>query len=240
MEKRDRVSEILRKKDVSGDYGNSLEQIYSRLDSLGDLEVAFLTLKDHDGVNNLLEKEGIWDSYSIMLEGAKYVPVGLVACLESYFRVQVARVIDSHEFYKNRASKLQVKLDLQTAIDLEVNKLTIGEFISHLVKLNNIDDINKTMTTIMEDDFLKNVGIWREKLDYQVDMFNTPPNEKFGYMLASLKRIFEQRNLICHESYFDSEIIEQLMNTKDVVEFIRAVNSFIDSHIASTNKLAEL
>ncbi|MGR5518948.1 hypothetical protein ACPV5H_26505 [Vibrio harveyi] len=233
MEKRDRVSEILRKKDVSGDYGRSLEQIYSRLDNLGDLEVTFSTLKDHAGVNRLLEEEGVWDSYSIMIEGAKSVPVGLVACLESYFRVQVARVIDSHEFYKNRASKLQIKLDLQTAIDLEVNKLTIGEFISHLVKLNNIEDINKTMTTIMEDDFLRNVGIWWEKLVYQVDLFNTPPSEKFGYMMANLKRIFEQRNLICHESYFEPEIIEQLMHTKDVVDFIRAVNSFIDSHIVS-------
>jgi hypothetical protein len=233
VEKRDRVSEILRKKSVAGDYGSSLEQIYSRLDNLSDLEVTFSALKNDEDVNNIIENQGVLDAYSVMFEGAKYIPVALVACIESYFRVQVARVVDSNEFYKNRASQLQVKLDLKTAIDLEVNKLTIGEFISHLVKLNNIDDINKTMTTIMGDDFLKNVSVWREKFDNQVDLFNTPHNEKFGYMLANLKRIFEQRNLICHESYFDPEIIEQLMHSEDVVNFIEAVNGFIDSHIKS-------
>ncbi|OOE91923.1 hypothetical protein BZG76_08725 [Salinivibrio sp. AR647] len=231
MEKRDRVSEILRKKSVAGDYGNSLEKIYSRLDNLSDLEVIYLVLKDDESVNDIIENQGILEAYSVMFEGAKYIPVALVACIESYFRVQVARIVDSHEFYKNRASQLQVKPDLKTAIDLEVNKLTIGEFISHLVKLNNIDDINKTMTTIMGDDFLKNVSVWREWFDNQVDLFNTSHNEKFGYMLANLKRIFEQRNLICHESYFAPETIEQLMHTKDVVNFIGAANGFIDSHI---------
>ncbi|WP_446530286.1 hypothetical protein [Photobacterium swingsii] len=233
VDKRDRVSEILRKKEVSGDYGKSLEKIYSRLDSLGELEITFSALKDDEAVNSLLENEGIWDAYAVMSEGAKYIPVGLVACLESYLRVQVARVVDSHEFYKNRASQLQVKLDLKTAIGLEVNKLTIGEFISHLVKLNNIEDINKTMTIIMGDDFLENVSIWREKLDYQVDLFNTPHEEKFGHMLANLKRVFEYRNLICHESYFDPKIIEHLMHTQDVVNFIGAVNGFVDAHIES-------
>ena len=233
VDKRDRVSEILRKKKVSGDYGKSLRKIYSRLDNLGDLEITFLTLNDDDSVNNILENEGVWDAYSVISEGAKYIPVGLVACIESYFRVQVARIIDSHEFYKNKASQLQVKLDLKTAIGLEVNKLTIGEFISHLVKLNNIEDINKTMTTIMADDFLENVSIWREKLDKQTDLFNTPHKEKFGHMLAYLKRLFEHRNLICHESYFEPETIEQLMHTEDVVNFIGAVNSFVDAHIES-------
>jgi hypothetical protein len=238
MKSRNYALEIIEKKKHLKFSSDGFERIYERLYDVSLLEnfyeeVLIRDCFDNEDVSSELE---IYNS--AFIEGIKYIPVSLVACIESFFRFLFARTIDADLFYKDNASKFDIKYNLKTAIDLEVNKLSIGEFISHLLRVNNIADIGFNMSQILGEDYFFNFKKWRKELESQVELFPLSDSEKESHLFDKLNRLFELRHRICHEAYTPVSIddIRDLISfTPHVREFISVTEKYVEEHI-KTNK----
>ncbi len=88
-------------------------------------------------------------------ETAKYIPIGLISCVETYFKETYARVVNNSLEFKSNASTLDIRFSLKNVVDLEKKEPSVGEFIAHLLGVNGLVEINKYMSTIIDCDFLK-------------------------------------------------------------------------------------
>lgn len=234
MLKKSRIDEILSKKHSLDD-----EHIYIRLKAISDLEVMYKEVLDESFAEDDNTINKLNENMHALHEAILYPAVGLVSCIESFFRGKVKALVDSSPFYKKNAAKLQVKLDLATAIDLEVNNLSIGEFVAHIVKLNNINDINSTISELLGEDFMKAMAMWREKLDTQRDLFENTnlelsASQKFGWLMKNLDELYMVRNKVCHESNILISVnfrAEYLYFSKHVIEFVSVADEMINHHI---------
>ena len=70
----------------------------------------------------------------------RYFPIALVACIESYFRTTIKELIDSGDPYVNNAGKLaeKLKFDYDIVKAFQGKKISLGEFVSHMVSINNL------------------------------------------------------------------------------------------------------
>lgn len=233
-----RIDEIISKRENSDEAG-----IYQKLRKISDLETFYSGIFKLEFTEDDNTRRIIIENTNAIYEAALYPAVGLVACIENFFRIKVKQLVDSSSFYKQNAAKLQVKIDLKTTIDLEVNNLSLGEFVAHVVKLNNLKDINSTLSELLGEDFMKLLSHWRDKLDIQLDLFDGTEQEvtskdKFDWLMKTLDDLYTKRNKICHEAQTsggDNYEVEFLCFSKHVIEFISVTDEMLASHV-KTNK----
>ncbi|MDB1122240.1 HEPN domain-containing protein [Vibrio algarum] len=236
MKNRDYTKEILNKKKYLTSNIDGFNRVYERLDNISLLENFYEDALIHGFSDNEVvatELEVFDGGFS---EGIKYIPVSLVACIESFFRFLFAHTIDSAPLYRTNAAKFDIKFSIKTAIDLEVNQLTIGEFISHLLKVNNLDDIGSNMKQILGEDFFYGFKQWRVKLDKQPELFPISDDEKNAHIFNNLSRLFELRHCICHEAYTplcDDDYRQLVSFSPYVREFLYVTERFVEDHVSS-------
>lgn len=141
----------------------------------------------------------------------KYVPIACVTAIESFFRIAIKSMIDKGGVYFDNLSALiptlSLKIDFEILLSLQKQQFTVGEFISHLLPCNNLNDFNRNLSTIMGNDFLKKIKEFKPMLVgiFEEDEFNKF-NLNYNSILASVKIIFELRHIYCHEPYDASSI----------------------------------
>jgi uncharacterized protein YecT (DUF1311 family) len=187
-------------------WGNRHDELRNRLNSL---ERAF-------------KKKDTLDS-----EFLRYFPISLVACIESYFRHAIQEFIDHGEPYFENCSELLKNNDnfnFEVIKALQGNKISVGEFISHLVPINNLSNIDATMSTLIKDNYLKRVETVCNDWDRRQKGITIPIIENPAEVYKSVAKIFELRHIFCHEFASSitvlSEEIDQLFN--DTLVFIKA------------------
>lgn len=112
-----------------------------------------VTEQDEDGVLSEVQKAAQFVCSDFEL--SRYFPIALVSCIEGYFRLVFADLINHGAPYKDNAAKFEIKFTIDTAVSLERHSVTLGEFVAHLLPLNNLDDIESNMTTLIGESFLK-------------------------------------------------------------------------------------
>lgn len=118
-------------------------------------------------------------------EFLRYAPVGAVACLEGYYKGLIRDLVDfGSPFRDNVANLKEVRLTLEGLVGLHTGKASLGEFVTHFIAINSLEDIDRAMSAITGVDFLNELK--RE----------TGINEK---TLAGVARTFELRHIIVHE-----------------------------------------
>lgn len=125
----------------------------------------------------------------------RYIPVGLVACLEGYFRMLIRDLVDAGGHFRENAEKLEVssKFDLPVLLAIGGQKVTVGELVAHHVRINSLEDINKHMSILTGFDFME--GLQRIR-----DPDTTLPfGVLAGRTYASLRDTFTFRHITCHE-----------------------------------------
>jgi hypothetical protein len=133
-------------------------------------------------------------------ELVKYLPIGFVACIEGYFRLVFRYLIDyGSPFRENAGGFKDVRLGIEQVVAIQGGKFTLGEFISHLLPINGLDDINRSMSILLGDQFLDRVK--QVKLDIFVGQ---PPKslEEAGNhknVFQAVQRLFEHRHIFVHE-----------------------------------------
>jgi len=209
MGKRDYVNEILSKKQRTLPTSRRWSLVSKRLSDIAVVSNIAHFIECLDELHGIETLEGfdqievdyiaIMNSFGISAELIRYIPIGLVACIEGYFRKVYADLIDHGSPYRENASKFDIKFSIDTAISLETNSVSIGDFVAHFLTTNNLEDINKNITTLIGSDFLGKFKIIRSQAIGQQYLFPVDDDELVGNMVKSIKRLFEVRHMFCHE-----------------------------------------
>jgi hypothetical protein len=79
---------------------------------------------------------------SELVELLKYIPVGLVATIESFFTRVISQLIDFSPTYLERVSRLKknIQFDVEYMIAIPQKRVSVGEFVSHQLKINNLSN----------------------------------------------------------------------------------------------------
>jgi hypothetical protein len=122
---------------------------------------------------------------SLLLE---YVPIKIVSCFESYFRGIYKEIIDNPT-YRTRLKEIRTLKDVSYDFDVlgafEDNVITLGDYLSHLIPCSKLEDINATLSDLLNIHFLERI---KDEL---------PCHSK---LLQSIIEIFELRHIYCHEA----------------------------------------
>lgn len=138
----------------------------------------------------------------------EFIPVKIVACFETFFRELYKEIIDNHKFRRNLNNITKLK---NTNIDFEVlsafhdNDVSIGEYFAYLFPCSKFEDINNTMSSLLEINFAEEI-IKRLGND----------------ILKSINEIFKLRHLLCHEMLQSLDI-----NKDTIIKYLKDSSDFI-------------
>lgn len=148
----------------------------------------------------------------VKLEIFKYIPIGIVACIEGYFRWAIKALIDLGSPYSENVHDLaksrDIKFDLTIVQAIQGKNITLGDFVSHLLSTNKFKDVNANMSSIIKNDFF-------EKLKPILPKFREPYIlEKYEQYLEKYK---ETENDLGYYHFIDNfvpdeKVIEETRN----------------------------
>ncbi|MBP7809064.1 MAG: hypothetical protein KA163_07215 [Bacteroidia bacterium] len=186
----------------------SYSKIHAKLDKIQD---CIVTLDLHVGT----ERE----------ELLKYIPVALVATMESFFRSTIAKLIKADSKYlENSRTLFETKFDFEEMTRLQRREFSIGELLAHQLSFSKYDIILNHFDVILKVKFKEELIRYSVKSVYSG--FEGPHPKDFGTNYERIKkdlfRVFELRHIICHE-----------MSTKlnlsglEVEQLFKSVRAFI-------------
>lgn len=153
------------------------------------------TRRVHPLVEGFRYLKSLDPSTAFRREWLKYGAIGYIACVEGYFRMLFADLINFGKPYSDRASEFRdIKFNIDDVIAIHSRKVSLGEYIAHLLPLNGIQDINYCMSIILGEDFLS-----AYKLMPASDRVSTPIGELFPLEIYEVDALFKLRHLYCHE-----------------------------------------
>ena len=84
----------------------------------------------------------------------QFFPIKCVACIEGYLRLVIADLLDfGNPFRENAKQFSDVKFSIETVLSLQMGKVSVGDFISHLLPIKSFDSICSIMSTLIGTDF---------------------------------------------------------------------------------------
>lgn len=163
----------------------------------------------------------------------KYFPVALVSCMEGYFRLAIKQLIDEGQLFLDNVSTLvsNIKFDFDVVKALSEKQVTVGEFISHHISLNNLAQIQTHVSKVINQDFLFKLSTVYSRWEHEVlGKEKVPILQDPDRVYKSVSRTFELRHIICHELasgfMFDlAEIEECFLGT---VLFLKATDELLN------------
>jgi len=136
-------------------------------------------------------------------ENLKYFPIALVATMEGCFRVMISELIDHGQPFIDNCDELlkNHKISFELIRAFQGKQVSIGEFVSHVVSINRLSDINSLLSIVSGREFLKELRNHRSRWDVEVlkkedlpILFN--PDEIY----RNITLTFELRHIFCHET----------------------------------------
>lgn len=220
--KRDYIKEILSKKDRQKFLGGYASDI-SVLEKSLEQQLKLLGEEAND----------------CHLELMKHFPIAMVAYMESLFREYVKELIDFGYPYSENAkifNKSEIKFDFQIVTEIQSKTISVGDFISHLLPLSNLENINYTMTTLIGKDFLHSLKSVVDSWPDDENKIYEPILKNASAVYQDVKRTFELRHIYCHE-YTGLDIVEpELIKTSfhSTKLFLEATSCLI-RHLVAPN-----
>ena len=238
MSKRDYIDEILAKKLRSkNEWQTSSIKIY-------DLRKNFDEIKTNEHLNV--------SQYSLFL-------VGIVTCLELATRKAIQSLVDEGSPYIERIDKFKdfLKLDLNVTKALHDKKVTFGELVSHLVPVNNVENIISHLGVLLDfsfteklrtltypgepdlSDYINEEDIDSESSDSEEVSQKSPELfvDDVNKLISEIAQIFTKRHIIVHEADFEivstAKELESYFDSAGI--FINAIDELIEQTINPRN-----
>jgi len=182
-------------------------------------------------------KKDVHHSKEFRLELLRYIPIGLVACIQGYFRLVIRDIIDHGLPYQNNVNKLKdIKYDPQTVLAIFKKKISLGDFVSHLLLINSLKEINKYMSILLDLGFLKEVVVHVVRNSEGRKLVRI--GSQADFIFASIEKIFEFRHIFSHELCLKMK--PKLKETEDFLNasiiFVHVTESFIDGILSKKHK----
>lgn len=170
------------------------------------------------------------------LELIRYFPVGIVACIEGYFRMAIKDLIDADGGFMENAEKIaaSIKFDFHIIKAVHGKSVTIGELISHGVPLSRLDHIDAAMTALLGKDFLKTLRTTSDRVLHEIYKLPIKPIlDDPDQVYADVARMFELRHIICHEvaSAYKIEYDEIEKCLASCMIFLKAADTLVSEAI---------
>lgn len=210
MSKRDYVQEIIAKQSRLHRRGTRMDLFTRRIHPLVE---GFRSLKAMD------------KSVKFRNEWLKYGAIGYIACVEGYYRLLIADLINHGDPFLSRVPELkEIKFNAEAVVSIHKRKVSIGEFVAHLISINGVSDLNSHLSALVGDDFLKMY------LSQPCSERNTKSvGEVFPKGIGMVEKLFKLRHLYSHE-----------LATKEKVP-VREIESLVSSaamFVLHTEKVA--
>lgn len=151
-------------------------------------------------------------------EFIKYIPISIVACLESFFRDWVKQIIDYPTPFNQNISKFNQtisKLDFVFLAAIQTKNFTVGEFVSHQLPYNNFEEIAQNLSILLDFDFIEKLKTGF--VDYGNDIEITAETA-----IISIKKIYELRHIFCHEFAPNFRV-----NKEEILELLNHCDKFL-------------
>jgi hypothetical protein len=184
MTQRDYIAEIKEVRARLGPVPSRWAQVSARLDNLVDSwhDIQYLRAK-----NEVINDELL-----------RYFPIGFVACIEGYFRLVYRDLIDFGTPYRENAAQFKdIKLRIEHAVSIQSNSATLGEFITHLLQANSLQDINSNMSVLIGEDYLGRLK--RTRFSVLGDRMTLTEKGLEGRLFRDIEGLFRLRHILCHE-----------------------------------------
>jgi uncharacterized protein YecT (DUF1311 family) len=133
-----------------------------------------------------------------------YMSIGIVACIQGFFRSTIATLIDADPdrlvcLAKSLTLK-DIKLSLDLLRGLAGRKFTTGELVAHLAPLNQREHIEDVMTGILNESFTEKLKTVRSRWLTEVNgKTPTPILSAPAAVFADLDKLFRLRHIAAHE-----------------------------------------
>jgi uncharacterized protein YecT (DUF1311 family) len=174
-----------------------------------------------------------------------YFPVAAIAALETVFRVAVRDLVDSGAPYSERAGAVvhDVKVEVPALHAFHVQKLTVGEFVAHLVPFKAFGDIDKALTTLLGSsllDALKTVeDPWEKRVKGRTDARVLPDH---GAAFEDVKALIAARHQIAHEVPYPSLITDAAVLRRQLASvegFARGIEEVVSQMVTPNAPLTQ-
>lgn len=201
--KRDYFGEIISKKSrlhKSKRWDLAISNLREMKECIGILEIVI-------GDSDYLEKKHDIFLIRRLTNLDPFFPIKCVACIEGYFRLVYAHLIDFGDPFRNNAKQFsEIKFSTETVLSLDVGDVSIGDFISHLLPINNFENVNSVMSTLIGEDFKNKLKEMFLKQPHMKPFIGTI-EDVFNDIVKIISEMFKLRHIYCHELGVPEKVI---------------------------------
>lgn len=226
---KDLVREIRQREERLLPGGRRWEQVQGRLHALREILelVNFLQMAENEDLEAIgivpddeewipEQAANLFDTLVSFSESTKreiirYFPIAIVACVEGYYKLAIADLIDygaknrSVPYFSN-VGKLKVSFNIEMALQLHEHSISLGTYVSHQVKFNKFDELCSKMTLLIDRDFKELIREGRKQniVQLRLPIFTEGEwaeldREEESKFFRDLKKIFYLRHIYAHE-----------------------------------------
>lgn len=131
----------------------------------------------------------------------------------------------------------EIKFDFKIAQAIEGKKVTVGDFLSHLLPMKSFEDVNSTIGTLTGQAFLQEIKPYffayedndGNDVIPKTGELTDEMNAKAGEIYNQVKETFKLRNIFCHEAA-EPEIVDISAIYKGYIstkKFLEITNEYI-------------
>lgn len=194
------------------------------------------------------ELERAWnEGGGLISQFPEFLPIRLVTFLEVFTKNWVADLIDEGEPYAERSRKLftinGLKIDFDSAKAISGQAVSLGELISHAVKVNNISSISSAFNALLDNNIFNVISDITDR--YEVEVLGeegSPIIDDIELTKSHISKLFECRHIITHElpDKLPFEAADVNAWIQSVGGFIAATDEFLNSKLYGAYPLTQL
>ncbi len=177
-------------------------------------EILEMRTRQGEIYSRLFELQGAFEKRDTKnIELLRYFPIAIVACIESFFRSAIKSLIDSGEPYLSNAKDLFTKNQIKSDSYYDVLKalhgqsVSIGEVISQLPALSNLEKIDNCMNAIIGEKFLQSLVQVYDRSDVEIGKKpKVPIIQDAQDTFKNVTKTFDFRHIFCHEMVLNNNI----------------------------------
>jgi hypothetical protein len=149
-----------------------------------------------DELSEILNKEDLPE------ELFKYFPVAIIACLETYFRAAIRDLVDYGSPYIDNCGKIKdLKIDINILKAVQGKNITVGDFISHIIKISSLRQIDQTFSDLLGENFLEALPTATERIitNGETKSSKSDLSNNHREIYKDVEDLFNLRHKIAHE-----------------------------------------
>ena len=144
--------------------------------------------------------------------------IGIVSCIEGYFRLAIRDIVDAGEPFSSNANNVSKNKKISGYLDDP--EVTKGDLVSHTVSINSMSSLNELLSDLLDIDFWESLQVNEVLDDEDILLRDFNPN-----LFDDIETLFSFRHMFAHELASDTYI-----DLDDVDYFISA--GFLLIHVS--------